>query len=215
MIKINLLGEKKDNRAIYILQLGAAVIVLLLTIVGCFVVNSIAASQISDMQTEKQDLETKLAKLQKQTEKVADLENKKKTLREKLATIAVLKSRKRGPVHILDDLNGAIPDKAWLLSIKDKSGNLELTGVALDNQVVSTFMYNLEQSKYFGSVELIQSIETEVSGVKMKQFSLLVPVKDPILEQQKKQAAAAAAAANKGPKPPPRPKSEKEGAEDA
>lgn len=137
--------------------------------------------------------EARLAKLETQTKQVDDLEKKRNLLKEKLTTIATLKIKKHGPVHVLDDLNNAIPEKAWITELRDKNGQLEISGVALDNQTIAQFMANLGN---FGSfdrdkVDLVQSFEFQQDNVKLKQFTLAVALKD----QLKLQQAAAAEAA--------------------
>jgi type IV pilus assembly protein PilN len=202
MIKINLLGEKIDKTASYLLQGFAALLLIGGASAACIVTYSVTASSVNELSAQKRLLESKTADLRKKTEKVAGLEQKKKTIREKLSTIAVLKARKNGPVHVLDDLNLAVPERAWLVSAKDKEGKLELTGLALDDQTVSAFMYTLEQSKYFTAVELIQSAEQSIKDVRLKQFALLLTIRDPLAELKAKASQAAAAAAGSEPKLP-------------
>jgi hypothetical protein len=85
------------------------------------------------------------------------LESKREDLNNKLAVIATLRRSKVGPVRVLDDLNMAVPERAWLSEIKEASGLLKINGVALDNQTVSLFMKDLEASDYFDNIELVES----------------------------------------------------------
>ncbi len=179
MIRINLLGEKEDHSTAYALHLLSFVGVFVVTCAVCSVIYFRGAFALDDLRNEKSQLQTQLTALQRQTAKVQELEQKRKVLREKLMTIARLKTRKHGPVHVLDDLNIAVPDRAWLTSLVDKGAGLEISGIALDDITVSGFMFNLEQSHYFSpGTELIQSAEEEVNGVKMKRFSMLARLKD-------------------------------------
>ena len=145
MIRINLLGEKEDKRGIYTVQGLLFASSLLLTAGFCFLVQNNAANELDNIRGEKMTLTTKLTKLKDKTKKVEGLEAKRKTLKEKLTTIATLKLKKHGPVHVLDDLNSAVPERIWITAVKEKSGGaLEISGIALDNQTITQFIKDLE-----------------------------------------------------------------------
>ncbi len=174
MIRINLLGEKQDKSGIYLLQTVALFAVLLCTLTVCFIVHNGKLDTLETVKNEEQTLNTRLVKLQKKTKKVEKLEEKKKLLREKLHTIAQLKANKQGPVRLLDDVTTALPDHSWLESITETSGYLEVNGIALDNQTISLFMYELGKSKFIDQVKLVYSRLFIKENVKLKKFSLNV-----------------------------------------
>ena len=138
MIKINLLGEEVDRSGLYLLQLIGFLGMIALTLGGCYLMKSGKSNHLAELKDEKSQLEIKLARLKKQTKEAEDLEEKKQFLKDKLTTIATLKANKYGPVRMMDDINGAIPERAWLKEITEKNRDLILTGVALDNQTVAT-----------------------------------------------------------------------------
>ena len=80
MIRINLLGEKKDHMAANFLQLFAFVLTMLVILGVCFALKSSASGQLEQIKNEKQILDSRLAKLRKKTKKVDELEKKKKFL---------------------------------------------------------------------------------------------------------------------------------------
>ena len=131
MIRINLLGEKVDSSSTHFLQLSAAVCCLIAVLGTCFFVQGSLKSELAEAKREKKLVDNQLAALKKKTEKVEQLEAKKRLLKEKLVTIANLKAKKHGPVHVLDDMNQAIPDRSWLTALKETGGSLEVTGIAL------------------------------------------------------------------------------------
>lgn len=180
MIRINLLGEKVDRTGTYMLQLVAYIGCVVLTLAGCFAFYGATSSELDSLTEEKGMLERRLAKLEKETKEVDDLEKKRGVLKEKLNTIALLKARKQGPVKVLDNINSAIPERAWLKALKEKGGVLEIDGIALDNQTVAQFMKNLEQQKTFGTVDLVESSEFVKDEVKLKQFILSVVLTSPV-----------------------------------
>ena len=157
MIKINLLGNDTaiDNSGVFLL--GGYLLSMAACLLICFVLYSSSASEVSQLTEDTNRLKSQLAKLKETTKEVHGLESKREDLNNKLAVIATLRRSKVGPVRVLDDLNMAVPDRAWLSEIKEASGLLKISGVALDNQTVSLFMKDLEASDYFDNIELVES----------------------------------------------------------
>ncbi len=200
MIRINLLGEKVDNSRTYALQGFLYLGSVLMTLFVLFLVSDNVRSGQIALTEDKAMLEARLRKLEQTTKKVQDLEDKRKTLREKLTTIATLKKKKNGPVHVLDDLNTAIPERAWVTSITQKDNFLELKGVALDNQTIAEFMGKLGEFPFFerDRIELIKSTEFLKANVKLKEFFITVALKTPGIEKKKEGADEEEGAAKGG-----------------
>ena len=170
MIKINLLGEEIDRSGLYLLQFIGFLGALALAIGACYAFQSGRNSHLAELESRKSQLEIKLARLKKETKEAEELEEKKQFLKDKLTTIATLKANKYGPVRMMDDINGAIPERAWLKEVTEKNKELELKGVALDNQTVSSFMVDLENSPFFKNVDLGESVEIVKDDVKLRNF---------------------------------------------
>lgn len=195
MIRINLLGEKKDKTPVYVLQIGAFLAVLLLLGSGLSVFHGGLAAKFDLLENEKVLLEAREKKLTERTKHVEELDKSRKLLTEKLITIARLKSKKQGPVRVLDDLTLSIPERAWLTSVEQKGDSLQLSGVALDPQTVSVFMGTLKNSKYFAGVDLIYSRQYLREGVKLQQFSLSARLTNMLDLQRRRQEENKEAAA--------------------
>jgi type IV pilus assembly protein PilN len=181
MIRINLLGETEDKTGLYVLQTLLYCVVMCITAGACVVVQQGAEDQRIALENEKAVLQSQLSRLVRKTKEVEDLQKKEKLLREKLSTIALLKARKHGPVHVLNDLADAIPEEAWVGQIEESEGYLEIYGAALDEHIVAKFMQNLEKSKYFESVRLIESelyLHTEVVGTRSRNVETRVSRND-------------------------------------
>ena len=176
MIKINLLGDDTvvDYTGYAVLAgYGASLVVALLVM---FVLAGSLSSSVNDMSLEVESLETRLEQLKKTNKEVRDLEKKKKDLKMKLATLAQLKKNKSGPVRVLDDLNLAMPEQAWLAKVKETNNVFRIEGFALDDSTVANLMKALEESKYFGQVELVETRQQAKGGVKIKYFILKAEV---------------------------------------
>lgn len=176
MIKINLLGEEivQSGSGRFIpLAFGASV--LLLTIAFYLHYNSINSTLV-DTNAKIEALNRQLQGLKERTKEVRALTEKKKELTDKLSIIATLKKNKTGPVKLLDEINTAIPEKAWLGGLEEGSGELKIKGQALDDQTVAQFMKELELSDYFLSVQLLETKSIPRNGVLIKDFSLVSKV---------------------------------------
>jgi type IV pilus assembly protein PilN len=110
---------------------------------------------------------------------VVQLEELNEKLQKQLLMIAQLKSGKRGPVRLLDDVSIALPDRAWISEITQNGTRIKIAGRALDNQTISEFMLRLDASNWLQSVDLDESRQEIIEGVKVQAFTLeaeVVPV---------------------------------------
>ncbi len=171
MIRINLLGEQVDRSAAYavhsLITLGVVVVFLL---AGGWSTNY-AISNLSELENQVALKESQLAKLKQKTKKVENMEQSQKLLIEKLEIIARLKTRKQGPVRILDDLTTAIPDRAWLTSVTQKDDILEVSGIAVDGQTVSDFIARLRESKFIDDADAVKTQMVMQDNVKLQSFT--------------------------------------------
>jgi type IV pilus assembly protein PilN len=177
MIKINLLPYrdilKKKNVTNHVVAAGATIMLALLLIV---VVNIAITTRIGGVEREIVRIETEIASNKKIMEEIERLKAEKELYRMQFQIIEKLKKDKKGPVIILDELATKIPEKIWLLELKQKGNTLESVAAALDNKFVSKFMSDLESSPYFSKVDLITSemklAKRGTTRQKMNKFTL-------------------------------------------
>ncbi|MBX7143746.1 MAG: PilN domain-containing protein [Oligoflexia bacterium] len=172
MIKINLLGEDTVVDNSHNLLIAAYVASLLVCLGIFYYLNDSISVEVAQKTTEAGKLERQLAALQETTKEVKELDRKRAELNDKLVVIATLKRNKVGPVKVMDDLNMSLPERAWLTDIKESGSILRISGFALDNQTIATFMKDLQASEYFTSVDLVETKQVEERGVKVKDFTL-------------------------------------------
>ena len=206
MIRINLLGDDtvRDNTGQLVLAGYATSVVLFLLIFAAM--QHFLNSGIKELAAKQEELQTELDRLTKITVEVRDLESKEKEYNEKLLVIGRLKKSKTGPVRVLDDLNKAIPERAWLTGMKEQAGVLRLEGRALDNQTIAVLMKDLDISTFFDAVDLVETKQIEDNkGVKFKEFVLSTNVSYTGLGaiKAKEEASADEPNAAGGPPPPP------------
>jgi type IV pilus assembly protein PilN len=162
MIRINLLPVREAQRAVGRRQrLSVAILSGAVAILVMVVPYVLQERRLARVQTEIDQLTAEIAKFDEQTREVRDLDKKRAELTAKLKIIEQLKQKRVGPVRILDDLSKAAPDKLWLVDFTDAGGSATMTGMALDNQTIATFMRQLQTSKYFFDVDLVETSQTE------------------------------------------------------
>jgi type IV pilus assembly protein PilN len=176
MIRINLLGDDTaldtSGRAIIA---GYMASLMMLAALLFFV----RSSYVADIETLTIELNSKteeLKRLEKITKEVKDLETKEAEYNNKIGVIANLKRSKLGPVRILDDLNTAVPQHAWVTQVKEEGGLMRVDGKAIDNQTIASFMRSLDESDYVRAVDLGETRQSEERNAKITMFSLSAQV---------------------------------------
>jgi len=162
MIRINLLPVKDAQRAIdRRQQLSVALLGLVLALLVMIIPYMLQGHTLGRLDTDIKQLHGEIAKFDTQTREVRDLDKKRKELEAKLKVIENLNQKRVGPVRILEDLSSATPEKLWLVDFADVNGQATLTGMALDNQTIAVFMRQLQASKYFFEVDLVETSQSE------------------------------------------------------
>lgn len=158
MIKINLLPYRDILKKKNIFNHGlVAALTLAFALLVVVIANILITTRISAVEREIVRVENEIASNKKIVEEIEKLKQEKELYRKQFEIIENLKKGKKAPVLLLDRLALSIPEKIWLLSIKQQGSNLEIVGAALDNRFISIFMSNLKASKYFDKVDLITS----------------------------------------------------------
>ena len=169
MIKINLLPYrdilKKKNIFNHLFTAAATLAGALLVIA---VANILITSRISAVERETVRVESEIATNKKIVEEIEKLKAEKELYRKQLEVIENLKKGTKGPMLLLDRLATSMPERTWLLSLKQQGANLEIVGAALDNRSISIFMSNLKGSHYFEKVDLVTTEMKLSKGSKNK-----------------------------------------------
>ena len=179
MIRINLLALKEVQRALdRRRQVSVALLSLAVAVLAMVAPYVLQGVEIGRLEREIDALNAEVAKLNEQAREVRELERKRADLRAKLKVITDLQSRRVGPVRVLEDVSSATPEKLWIVDFTDSGGQATITGMALDNQTIATFMRQLQISKYFFDVDLVEATESvpsrgspeSQSGIVFKKF---------------------------------------------
>jgi type IV pilus assembly protein PilN len=186
MIYINLLPvrdvQKKEKLRYQILVAALSLGVVLL---GCGGLYASVALKINSQKKSISQTQNEIKKLKKVIGEVKHFKKLQKELQGKLDVLQTLKESKSGPVHMLDELARAIPDKLWLTSFKESKGKITMGGIGLNEQVVAQFLQKLELSPYYKKVELSITEQKKNKQLKTQKFKVTCQSDSPKRENRK------------------------------
>jgi type IV pilus assembly protein PilN len=189
MIRINLLAvergpvsKKKAGPAVTSAQrvtIGAALILLstILT-VGWWYWSLHTTSvrldeDIVKAETEANQLRSVLAQVQK-------FETRKATLQQRVTLIEQLRRGQTAPVHVLDELSKALPDRLWLVSMGQRGADFTIEGRTTSLTALSDFVANLEASSWFKRpVEILDSQVDQGANGDLVRFTIRATTQNP------------------------------------
>ena len=173
MIRINLLpvrAEKKKESIRQQISIGILIIILALSVMAYLQIS--LSREVEAVREELARTESEINKYRRLMKEVREFRKKKKVLERKIAIIEELERLKEGPLLLLDELSRIIPESAWLENLKQRDGNIEVKGIAADNETIAEFMRRLEASPHFERVELVVTRKVERAGYNLKSFGL-------------------------------------------
>jgi type IV pilus assembly protein PilN len=180
MIRINLLPVKAAQKKE---QLRGQLVILLLCVViaaaGCAAVYIALTAKVSAVKEENARKEAEINRLRNQIGEVGRFKKLQQELQGKLDVLDQLKEGQAGPVHLLDELSKAVPDKLWITSFKESAGAVSLSGLGLNEETVAQFLRDLEATPYYQNVELQVVEQTTQGGLKLQKFDITCRVRTP------------------------------------
>ena len=171
MIRINLLPVKQAAQAERQRQEIIRAGLLFVLLIAIFVLLHLKAQHdIAQTQSRITAVEESLKALESQVRDVKDHEAKQKELDSKLKVIADLGRKRIGPVGVMTNLGKATPDRVWLTDFSENAGSATISGQAVDNQIVAEFLRNLGASRYFPTVDLVETTQDQIGENKLRKF---------------------------------------------
>lgn len=172
MIKVNLLGtERARTRTRAGLtetqKITAGVVLIMLLTAGYIGYRFWAIGE--DRARVDQELlatEQEAQRLRGVLTEVQRFEAQKAALNQRVALIEELRRGQTGPVHMLDEISKALPDRLWLVDVTQKGTEVSIEGRTITLSALSDFVANLQNSQYFRRpVEIVSSsTETDAQG---------------------------------------------------
>lgn len=173
MSQINLLPWREEERQEQTRQFTTiAVLSLLLTAAGVFLVHMTLNNQIDHQKLRNKILQSEITTLDDSLKQIASLEETKDQLLARMDVIQSLQQRRPQIVHLFDDFVRTVPDGIFLTKIKQSSDQLTIEGVAESNGRVSAYMRNIDASDWMATPKL-KVIETKKGTLRSSSFSLI------------------------------------------
>jgi type IV pilus assembly protein PilN len=187
MIRINLLAFDRGTAkrtvlipAAHRVTIAASLIVLATALViGWWFWSLRQTTQRLDEELVRADTEAK--QLQSVLTQVAQFEARTAQLQQRVTLIEQLRRGQAGPVHILDEISKALPDRLWLTEMSQKGDDITIAGMTTSLTGLSDFVANLETSTWFYKpVEIIDSqVVGDHSATELVKFSVKAKVNNP------------------------------------
>lgn len=132
-------------------------------------------SDLISARKEKEELAKYIADVKK-------YEEKKNLWAAKRDAIDQLRKNRNLPVHILDEITKSLPEFLWLDELSFNGDNISFKGHCSNKLDPSTFVLNLENSKFFAEVAL-NSVKLESSeGGETYSFAITAKITNPFQE---------------------------------
>jgi Tfp pilus assembly protein PilN len=184
IIKINLNKKQKSkkfkpkvDKSSVISFIPYIIVPILAAAAVVYSMQSFLQNKINDVTDNIASYNSKISMLMPKVQKVAAIRKVQNQILQKINIIRTLKKEQQGPIGYTFSLTSAIPKFAWINSLKSNNGNISISGVALDGQVVSMFMKKIKKTGFFNSINLIQTAETKKQDLSLQNFSLTMKSK--------------------------------------
>ncbi len=149
MAKINLLPwhesqrKKKQQEFMIVLGVGMAIAVLAVLLVH-FQVDA----KIKGQERRNIYLANEIAHVDKQIKEIKKLDVTKRALIDRMEVIQNLQATRPGIVHLFDEIVNTLPDSVHLTELTQTGNSISISGRAESNAGVSSYMRNIENSKW-------------------------------------------------------------------
>jgi type IV pilus assembly protein PilN len=177
MIRINLLPREDvpAQRSLTLPDLGSFA-PLLLVVIAVGVVSILGLYQgqkIANLEQTITEEEAESRRLAPEIAKIKRLDQQRQSLNQRLEVISNLDRDRYFRVHLLDELNRALPDHLWIERFEDQGGDLyAMEGVTFSNFLVSDLLQNLDRSPYFTGVTLEIAEKGKIEDVNVVKFTI-------------------------------------------
>lgn len=149
---------------------------------GVFGVQMELQNRIDNQQVRNNFLREEIARLQRAEQEIRRLDAMKASLLARLEIIQNLQQQRPGMVMVYDELVRTVPEDMYLTSFRVTGQDIQLTGFAATNNVVSDFMRRIHASPRFGEPVLTVVENRDIGRVATSRFELRVRWNRPAAE---------------------------------
>ncbi|MFO7714328.1 PilN domain-containing protein [Desulfosarcina sp.] len=147
---------------------------LVLVVIVAAWFNHLLSGKIKTLDKQIAETKAQVEKYNKINQEIADIKKKLDVLNKKIEVIKSLDLTRKAPVELLDDMSRlAIEKRMWLTGLEEKSGNVKVVGIALDNPTIAEYMTRIESSQKYVDVKLLSiNQDASVKGLQLKRFDI-------------------------------------------
>jgi type IV pilus assembly protein PilN len=187
MIRVNLLPSERRKAkgpafglqsAQKIALAGSLILLLACAFVGWryWALGQDAAQVERDIEAQRREEQ----RLEQVIAEVRDFEARRERLQQRVTLIEELRRGQTGPVHILDEVSRALPDRLWLVSMGQREKDFTIEGRTTSLSVLSDFVANLEGSAWFTKpVEILDTQVDQTPAGDMVRFTVRATTQNP------------------------------------
>jgi len=187
MAQINLLPWRETLRKKRQRDFGVAIVIALLAVATAAAGTHFFIEDMIQHQNKRNALLKKEIKaMDRKIKSIEQLEKTKAKLLARMDVIQQLQGSRPMVVHLFDEVVKTIPDGTHLTKLTQKGSGLTLMGDAQSNARVSSYMRNIESSKWLTkpSLQVITNKSKESAG--LSNFTLAAKQVSPVKESSKK-----------------------------
>ncbi len=192
MIKINLLPQtsrgKVSNTTKQVVLIGIAFLVALGVVLGA---NFWLGGNLTELKKQRTSLRKLDKKLESRVKKVKELEKDVEALKDKIKAIRKIREKQGLPVSYIEEIVRVLPaSRIWFKSFRlNRSGEIEISGVAMDNQSFAQYVARLRKADYIRDVITKQTSRRTIQGYDLVGFDCEV-LAQPATEVSKEKGGA-------------------------
>lgn len=172
MIRINLLPFRAVRKIENVRrQVSIFFFSLIFIALALYYYNGILADKIASLESRISQVKMEITRYEKIVAEIKDLKKTLEILNRKIDVIQKLDANRLRSVRLLDSMTQIIvPQRMWFTDFKESGGNVEVSGIAIDNKTIADFMTRLETA-YVG-VSLQNLKQMRMRDVNLKSFNI-------------------------------------------
>jgi type IV pilus assembly protein PilN len=175
MIKINLLPQEEAPapRSFRLPKVSSVVplVAVLAVLAGVGLAYTYQARRVVALKATIAGEEAESRRLAPEIAKIQSLNKERDEVNRRLDVITQLDRDRYFRVHLLDEINRALPEHMWLTRVEETSANkIAIEGVTFSNFLVSDLLQNLTRSPFVGSVDLVVAEKGLIEKVPVVKF---------------------------------------------
>lgn len=175
MIRINLLPHRELKKAAHRKRFQNMLAAALLAGLGLsYAGYSWLDSTLSEQQHRNQQLQTAIAKLDKELSNIETLRRQRLDMLTRKELVERLQHSRTEATRIFDELIKTLPEGVFIKNFKQTGPAISVSGISLSSARIAALMRNLEQSTVFSTPVLIEVKSTLADNIRANDFSLRI-----------------------------------------